>query len=97
MCKTFSFPGNHAVYEIMWKNSLEPDRPRMTVIRMRIACWIPKATNTYPEYVILIAFPQQEWLHERHSLLPHSTLTVVLLSFCVPTVRLVMTCYFSGV
>ena len=24
---------------------------------MLIACWIPKATNTHPEYVILIAFP----------------------------------------
>jgi len=30
--------------------------------RMRIACWIPKATNTHLEYVILIALPQQQWL-----------------------------------
>ena len=27
--------------------------------RMRIACWIPKATNTDLECVILIAFPLQ--------------------------------------
>ena len=32
---------------------------------MRIACWIPKAIDTYSEYVILIAFPLQQWLHER--------------------------------
>jgi hypothetical protein len=29
---------------------------QMTVRRMRIACRIPKATNTHSEYVILIAF-----------------------------------------
>ena len=31
--------------------------PQMTVWRMRIAYWIPKAANTYSEYVTLIAFP----------------------------------------
>jgi hypothetical protein len=31
---------------------------------MRIACWVPKSTNTNSEYVILIAFPRQQWLHE---------------------------------
>jgi len=38
----------------MWKNVVERDRPQMTVWRMRIACWITKATNTHSEYVILI-------------------------------------------
>ena len=28
-------------------------------------CWIRKATNTFSEYVIHIAFPIQEWLGER--------------------------------
>ena len=28
----------------------------MTIWRMRIACWIPEATNTHSEYVTLIAF-----------------------------------------
>ena len=32
---------------------------------MRIACWIPKATDTHSEYVILTAFPQQQRLRER--------------------------------
>jgi hypothetical protein len=27
-----------AVYEVMWKNTVEPDRQRKTVQRMRIAC-----------------------------------------------------------
>jgi hypothetical protein len=34
--------------------------------RMRFACWITEATNT--EYVVLIAFPWQQWLRERTSL-----------------------------
>jgi len=49
-------PENRAVYEIMWKNIVQPDRLQMTIWRMRIACWIPKATDTHLEYVILIAF-----------------------------------------
>jgi len=36
---------------------------------MRISCWIPKDTNTHSEYVLLIAFPLQQWLHERVSML----------------------------
>ena len=48
----------------MWKNIVELDRPQITIWRMCIACWIPKATNTHSEYVILIAFPLQEWLRE---------------------------------
>ena len=37
--------------------------------RMRFACRITKATDTHSEYVILIAFPRQQWLRERTSLL----------------------------
>ena len=37
----------------------------MTVWRMRIARRTPNATDTYSEYVILIAFALQQWLQER--------------------------------
>jgi hypothetical protein len=50
-------PENSAVYEIMWKNVVEPDRPQMAIRRLRFACWIPKAINTYSENVIPIDFP----------------------------------------
>jgi len=43
----------------MWKNFVEPGRPQMTIWRMRIVRWIPKATNTHSEYAILIGFPPQ--------------------------------------
>jgi len=36
---------------------------------MRIAYWIPKATSTHLEYVILIAFLLPQWLQERSSML----------------------------
>jgi hypothetical protein len=44
----------------------------MTIRRMRIACWIPKATKTLTEFVIHIAFPLQQWLHERTSILRYT-------------------------
>jgi hypothetical protein len=49
---------------------VELDRTQTTTWRMLIACWIPKATNTHSEYVTLIAFPLQQWLHERASVIP---------------------------
>ena len=61
----FFFLENHAVYKIMWKNIIERGRPQTTMRRMRIARWIHKATNTHSQYVILIAFVLQQWLHER--------------------------------
>ena len=36
-----------------------------TIWRMRIECWITKAVDTRSQYAILIAFPLQQWLHER--------------------------------
>jgi hypothetical protein len=37
--------------------------------RMRFYCRINKATNTDSEYVIFYAFPRQQWLRERASVL----------------------------
>jgi hypothetical protein len=36
--------------------------------RTRIACWIHNVTNTHLEYVILIAFPLQQWLQKHTSM-----------------------------
>ena len=54
---------------------------RMTIRRMRIACWIPKATNTHSEYVILIAFPLQQWLHELASVLRYTYLVCLIVLY----------------
>ena len=47
---------NRTVYEIIWKYMLVPDRPQVTLWRMRFACWISKATNIYSEYVFFFFF-----------------------------------------
>ena len=53
----------------------------MAIWRMRIACCITKATGTHSEYVILTAFPLQQWLQERASMSHYTrTYTVCLVS-----------------
>jgi len=39
---------------------------------------MPKATNTHSEYVILIAFPRQQWLHERASVLRYTYISCLV-------------------
>jgi hypothetical protein len=63
MSNNFFFE-NRTIYKVMWKNVVDPDRIQMAVRPIRFACWITKATNVHPEYVILIAFPLQRWLQE---------------------------------
>jgi hypothetical protein len=63
----------------MWDNTAEPSRPQMTLWRMRNACLIPKATNAHSQYVILIAFPLQQLLHERASMLRHTYIACLVL------------------
>jgi len=64
-----TFSENRTVYEIMWKNTVEPDRPQITIWRMRIAYYITKVTGTHSQYVIRIAVAWQQWLRERASML----------------------------
>ena len=45
---------------------------------MRCACWIHKATDTHSEYVTLIAFPRQQWLCERASLLRYTYIACLI-------------------
>ena len=42
----FIYIENHDVYEIMWKNTAQSDRPQMTIWRMLIASWITKPTDS---------------------------------------------------
>jgi hypothetical protein len=65
-------PENLTVYDIMWKNVVDSNRPHMIICGMFIECWITKATNTHSDYVTLIDFPHQKWLNERASLLRYT-------------------------
>jgi len=50
-------------------------------MRMRIACWMPKATDTHSEYVTIIAYPLQHWLHERASMLRYTYIAYLVTKF----------------
>jgi len=39
------------IYEKMWRNILDPNRPKTTIYWIPVACWIPKAKNTHSEYI----------------------------------------------
>ena len=65
----FFFFEKRPLYEIIWKNIVEPDSSQMTIWHMRITCWIPKATDIHLEYILLIVFPPQQRLHESTSVL----------------------------
>jgi len=46
------FLENYAVNEKMWKNIAQRDRPQMTTWRMRIVCWITKATPHHRQSLV---------------------------------------------
>jgi hypothetical protein len=63
-------PENRAVYGNVEK--CRSGQLQMTIWRMRIACCIPKATNTHAGCAVLIAFPLQQSLQERSSMLRYT-------------------------
>ena len=71
---------------LLWDNvenfTVEWGRTQMTILRMRIACWKPKATNTHSCCVIIISFPLRQWSRERASIL-RSTLPVLTPPSCI--------------
>jgi hypothetical protein len=66
----------------MRKNVLGPDKPQMTIWRMSVEYWVTKATNRHSEYVILIAFPLQQWLYECTSLLHCTYIASLVCNSC---------------
>ena len=79
LCSIFLFPENRAVYETMWNNTAERGRPQIIVWRMRIVCWIPKATNTHTHTIYnTYCFPLQQWLHKRASLLHYAYVACIV-------------------
>jgi len=57
---------------------VQPDKLQMTIWRIHIAGWIPEATNTHSEYVILTALPLQHWLSGHMSMLRFTYFAVTL-------------------
>jgi hypothetical protein len=55
----------------------------MRIWRMRIACWITKATNTHSQYLIPTVIPLQQWLQERASLLHYTYIVCLFMLYLV--------------
>jgi len=68
------FSKSHTVYDMTWNSMVESGRPRMT-------SWIPKARDTNSEYVILIMYLLQQWLHEYASILCYTYITRLWILF----------------
>jgi hypothetical protein len=51
----------------------------MTVWRMRSACWITRDINRHTGCEIRTAFPLQQWLHERTSMLRYKHIACLVL------------------
>ena len=63
---------------------VEADKPHDSIMRhMRSACWMPKPTNIHSKFVLLIAFPVQQWLHERASMLRYTYIGCVIVILTV--------------
>jgi hypothetical protein len=91
---------NRVVCEIKWENILQPDRSQMTIWFTRIASWVPKATNTLSEYVILIALPLQKLWNEGASILrftcfPYLVLKIYSLKPSIPKQYIYTEPYFK--
>jgi hypothetical protein len=82
---------------------VERGRPPTTIRHMRIACWTTKARGKHSEYVILIVFPQQQWLGVSASVLRYMHVVrvcvccILLLQsvHCVCVCVCAASCYFS--
>ena len=57
------------------------------ILRIRVPYWINKTTHIHLEYVILIFSPQQQWLHERASLLHYTYIVCLSRRFHVVDLR----------
>ena len=75
---------NRDVYEIMWENTVEPDRSQASI--WYGACTLydgyRKATSAHSQYAMQIAFPKQQWMHERASVLGYTCTCIVRLITC---------------
>jgi len=56
------------------KNTVEPDRPQMTIWRVRVTWWIPKATNTHTPGICNTYFSSTTTMVTRtHTLYVHTS------------------------
>jgi len=65
---------------IMWKSTVQPNRPQMTIWRMRIASWNLRLQTHTLRIRNSYCFPLQQWLHERASLLRYAYIACLVIN-----------------
>jgi hypothetical protein len=50
----------------------------MTLQHILIECWMPKARDTHSEYIIRIALPLQQWLHDSATILRYTYISCLV-------------------
>ena len=73
----FFFFLNLAVYEICGK-CRRAGQATITMWRMRIACWINKATDIHSEFVVLFVFALLQWLQASASMLRYTCIAFLV-------------------
>jgi hypothetical protein len=67
--------------------------------RTHLACWLTKATNTHSQYIILTAFPLQQWFREGTSVLRNTSIACLVDMFTcfeeAPQYYMYIACLFS--
>ena len=63
----------------MCRNTVQPDRPQLTLRRKPAVGWIPEATNTHTECVKFIAFLLEQWLNEGAAILRYTYIFFLIL------------------
>ena len=77
----------------MRRNIVQLGKTEMTIWYMRAECRITKATDKHSEYVIIIAFKLQQWLHQCASMLHYAF--IACLVFLITEYSAVVIQYFS--
>jgi len=58
---------------------IQPDRPHLTILRIHIAYWTTKGRNTHSDYVTIIVFALQKYLHESALMLRYTKIVLFVL------------------
>jgi len=69
MLNNFFFFFKCAIYETMWKNIVQQETHRWKYGTCTYHAGYLRLQNAHTRCIILIAFPLQQWLHERTSML----------------------------
>ena len=63
-CNKLFFFENHAVYEVMWKNTVQPDTWKINMTNTLYTLNTEGYKHAHSQYVILTSFALQQWLQE---------------------------------